>query len=200
MTCIIGLNYKDAVAMAGDYLCSSSEDLSVYTGPPKTIDGVGYSIAIAGSLRVAPFIRKVLKNKKPYTKFRNIDDVTDFVDDLEECISERLNLIHGSSEETDFISYPFELMLISSNGLWVVESDLAVYEYTRFAAIGSGADVARGALEALRQLGVDDIDKSLKVAITAAGNQILNVGNKFWTRTIRKAALKPVNGTGKKST
>lgn len=142
MTCIAGSITDDRVVMGGDYLCTSLEDGSRYEGASKYVGTANWAIGNAGSCRMDRYLYKYRSQHLTKT-FKTIEDVyklTDWIQEELECV------LAVAEESTDFVSYPFELMVASKFGLWVVETDLSVYAIKDYAVIGSGSQCGLGVM------------------------------------------------------
>jgi hypothetical protein len=145
MTCIAGMIQDDAISMGGDFLCTSLENGSRYVGSEKNVCTKNWAIGMAGSSRSEYYLRQF---RAAHMKFQ-FKDIS-AVDLLTEWINENVgpDLVLGQ-DETDFANYPFELMVASKFGLWVIETDLSIYEIRDFSLIGTGSEVGIGVLDML---------------------------------------------------
>lgn len=181
MTAIIGIQDAYSITLAGDFLCSSTEDGSSFMGVAKVVEGKDWAIGVAGSGRIQRLVEQTTKRNMLFTKESH---VVTFCEVLEKKIKE-LDIYSPSSSD-DFITYPFELIVASRHGLWEVGSDLVVYNIEHLCAIGAGKDLALGALQALTTNTNMDSISVAKEAIAIAGKYHIMVSPTSWVRAFIK--------------
>lgn len=142
MTCIVAIKNNNKVYLAGDAAATSGHT-KVVRKDPKVFKNGRFLLGFCGSFRFGQLMRFTFK---PPRKPAEMDDLeficTRFIPRMQECISE-----HGYSlsEESD------SSLVVGFNGeLYVIESDCQVELIdSPFVAIGSGRELAIGALETM---------------------------------------------------
>lgn len=167
MTCIVAIEYKNKVYMAGDTLGSNGWTKNDYVHPKVFKKGdliVGYPT----SFRFGQIIEHFLDNHKLPKGEKNIYKwlCTKVVPDIREKLKE-----HGYSDGKD----GGQALIGIKDQLWFLESDYCVLKpLGKFASVGCGEGYAMGSLYTnLKNKNIDDLKKSeveemLKTSIESA--------------------------------
>lgn len=150
MTCVAAVVSKGVVTMAADSAGVSGWQLAIRSDP-KVFRRGEFVIGFTSSFRMGQLLRHVLQLPVPprgrrsnaaLARFMTVE----FVGALRACLKE-----HGWMTSTNGQESGGQFMVGVHGRLFTVESDFQVAEERGdFAAVGCGADLARGALFALR--------------------------------------------------
>lgn len=172
MTCIVGIEHNGKVIMAADSLAANAYSKCVLA--EQKIFKVGkFLIGCAGSGRAAQVIKyslKVANKKSNQTELEYM--CKNFAEAARKVIYE--GGVIASKDEADLVD---SVILIGYMGkLYVMEGDFQILQIeTSFAAIGSGENVALGAMYALQGAPIEP-KKKLSIAIQAASYFVPSVG------------------------
>lgn len=135
MTCIAAVTHKGHTYLGGDACVSSGELLSILRGPKVWVTPSGWAIGCAGDFTWSDVVSRVDLPKDPTEITRVVADA------LQRRYGAKLDGEHA----------PDGCALLGRGGLlWALEPDGAMVAVgDDYAAVGSGADVALGALGAL---------------------------------------------------
>ena len=160
MTIIAGFNDGGTVALAADTMARSGE-LSVFS-ITKIINGKDFAIGSSGGV----YLHQVLERKLKGFEFKSKDDI--FV------ISEMVREISIEAVKANGESTTIDCLVASRFGLATVYHD-GCYMWRPMDAIGSGCEIALGAMEGI--CGHCDCAKEIvKMAATIAVNSIITCG------------------------
>lgn len=163
MTCIIGFAADNSVYIGGDSAASDGHNVSIYS-TPKVFKRGELVFGFTGSYRMGQLLRYHLV---PPARHEGVEDIEYLVVHLIPEIRTTFKE-HGFSK-TDSSEESGGTFLIGYRGnLYVVYTDYQVSQTAdSIAAIGSGAEVALGAMYALDiEPPVDRITRSLEIAAT----------------------------------
>jgi ATP-dependent protease HslVU (ClpYQ) peptidase subunit len=139
MTCIVGIEQDGYIIMGGDASCNDSEgDGILIQKEPKVFKRSEYVIGFAGSFRVGAILRYIAKFPKVPNRALDRMMVTEFSAAIRNCFKE---------EDLDA---DWTALVGIRDKLYCIEPDFHIWRHKEpYAAIGSGAQVALGALYAL---------------------------------------------------
>lgn len=175
MTCVIGLVEPDGTiyfggdsATANDYQLTVRKDKKVFLVND-------FLVGCTGSARMRQLLHHTLV-LSPYTPGDDLEKymVTDFIDAVRHCLKK------GGFAQTDEEQEKGGAFLVGFQGrLFAIEADYQLIEpLDGYYAIGSGDDVALGALFATRDLGLSPLQR-IELALKAAEHHINEVRGPF---------------------
>lgn len=142
MTCIAGIIENDIVYIGGDSAGISGLSISVRADEKVFINGP-FIMGFTTSFRMGQLLRyklKVPKHKRGYSDMKYM--VTDFIDSIRKCFS---NNDFGSKDTGG------RFLVGYNKKLYVIDNDFQVGIPTlSYHAVGAGADLALGAIHALK--------------------------------------------------
>jgi hypothetical protein len=156
MTCIVGLVDKGTVYMGGDSAGVAGLSITIRSDEKVFLNGP-FIMGFTTSFRMGQLLRYKFN---PPTRTVDQDDmkylVTDFIDAVRKCFTD--NGFGTASTGGNF--------LLGYNGkLYSVDSDFQIgIPKSPFDAVGSGADLALGAMHVLKGKPEDRINKALEAA------------------------------------
>jgi len=181
MTVIAGLVEGDRIFMGGDSASSNNDGDLVMRADQKVFRNGPFLIGFAGSWRMGQLLRYAFvppKHPKRQDTYRFL--VTTFIDAVRDCLRRGgfASKIHDV-EEIDGV------FLLGYRGrLFIVDADYQVAEaIDGFLAIGSGGQIAQGALSATQ--GVDP-KKRVRQALEAAERYNTGVRRPFYVNVMDK--------------
>ena len=141
MTCVVGIEHEAGVTIGADSAAVDGDDIS--TSVPKVFRRGEYLIGFSESFRVGQVIRYRMK-----LPAQRCDDplehlATVFVDELRRAVHQAAAT---STDTPDELAGP--LLVAYRRQLFTIDTDYAVHPANGYAAIGSGATYALGALHA----------------------------------------------------
>jgi ATP-dependent protease HslVU (ClpYQ) peptidase subunit len=146
MTCIVGLIAEDGIYMGADS-CVSNSYIQRTLKSPKIFKKGDMLIGCSGYLRMMQLVQYSLEIPKHRDAEQSLYEymITTFIDALRKCFKTA-----GYSEINNNQEFTDSVLLIGYKGsLFKIETNYQIMEYTdSFAAIGSGSEVALGALMA----------------------------------------------------
>ena len=178
MTCIVGIEHQNKVYIGGDSAISDEycvdscyDNEKVFTIPP-------YIFGICGSMRVTQIIHYAF-NALGDENNDNADIaflVTKFTSKLRKLLQS--NGISLTSDNGDILP-DTSFLLGFKNKLYTVDNDFQIVRNDcGYASVGTGSEVAIGALYATKDLNLDPY-KRLQIALEASSTHTLHVRSKF---------------------
>lgn len=148
MTCIVGLESRGAVWIGGDSAGTASNMHQRIRKDPKVFIRGDFIIGFCGSFRMGDLLKH---NMNLPSAGEGIDPVqfmvNDFVTALRECLDEENKSIQDEREKlSPYILVGFKGKLFNVEGDYQVGQPAAGFD-----AVGSGADIAIGAMHASRR-------------------------------------------------
>lgn len=177
MTCIVGIKTEDGIWMGADSLGSTSS-FKVNREDTKLFTNGYYTIGYTSSFRMGQLLQYHLSVGEPTPGVSNHEHmVTKFVPAVRALFKE-----HGYGSGSDDEGGTF---IVAYNGdLFEIECDFQVGVHrTGIYAVGSGSEVAYGALYASRFLGLGE-ESSCKLALEAAEHYVPSVQGPFTVEKI----------------
>lgn len=142
MTCIVGLLTDDKIYMGGDSAGVAGYSLA-NRKDPKVFIRSGVLIGFTSSFRMGQLLRHKLYVPDRGTKQGTEEFlVTTFVDAIRDCLKKG-----GYAKKENEVEEAGFFLIGYERGLYSIQSDYQVEEvYDDFNAVGSGADIALGAM------------------------------------------------------
>lgn len=168
MTCIVGLEENGTVFIGADSASIAPETLEICRRADEKVfltDDGNFILGFAGSFRIGQLLRYALV---PPPQKVDQDDmaylVTDFIDAVRTMQKDK-----GSLKKENEVEEHEAMFLLGFNGkLYVVEGDFQVGRpVDNFMSVGSGANIALGAMHATKDLGIP-AEKRIILALEAA--------------------------------
>lgn len=165
MTCIVGLCYNNTVYMGADSAGVSDNGDLVIQATPKIFKVADMLIGVSGSMRWGQVIRHYLAGSfERYQKAPYIIEVASALAALADAHKATLGSNPLQVDATTLIGW--------QGKLYVITSDFAVIESVHpYAAIGSGKNIALGAMMALDTIAAGDPSSGwdwLRISLRAA--------------------------------
>lgn len=182
MTVIVGAEDKTGYWVGSDSI--GSGDGLAYDFGSKLINKGNYVVAFANSYRVGDIIRE---GEFFPSDINTMDDLREFRDRLKEALVEDGCSASARSEET--VAHPIALIIISSTGMFLIESDYQLHKVKGYIANGSGADIATGALRAALSI-TGSAEVAVRKAIDAAIHHSTTCGGRAYVEFIPKKRKK----------
>ncbi len=149
MTCIVGVEHRGRVWIGGDSAGTASNMHQRVRKDPKVIVRGEYIMGFCGSFRLGDLLKHTLTLPVP-TRGTDVVAfmVNNFVTSLRECLDEENKNIVGSEEKLQ----PYFLVGLRGK-LFNIQGDYQIGQPAAgFDAVGSGADIAIGAMHASSNL------------------------------------------------
>lgn len=185
MTCIVGLVKGDTVWIGGDSAGTSSTMHQRVRADKKVFIRGEFIFGFCGSFRMGQLLQytlKLPKHPKGVSDFKYL--VNEFIDAVRECLTVENKKITNKDDRL----YPY--FLFGYRGLlYGVQGDYQVSKPEEgFDAVGSGADVAIGAMHA--SVKVRDPKKRITQALQASARNNAAVRPPFHILSLRHGATK----------
>ncbi len=111
-------------------------------------------------------LNSYFRNEKQKPSLKSKDEIFDELLKLHTVLKEKYHLASYNDEEDSFESSRFESLIINPHGIFKTYELRSVQQFIQFAAIGSGAQYALGALQALYNR-LDSAEEIAKAALNA---------------------------------
>lgn len=168
MTCIVGLVHKNSIYIGGDSAGVETWGLSICSRADEKVfltESGDMIMGFSGSYRIGQLLRYALV--APQQKVGQDDMaymVTDFIDAVRNMQKDR-----GSLKKENEVEEHSAAFLVGFNKkLYVIESDFQVGQpLDNYAAVGSGAEVALGAMYATKTA-IMSPEERIKLALSAS--------------------------------
>ena len=190
MTCIVGLEHKGSVYLGADSAISDDSTITTIDPTEKLfhLNDSKICIGACGSLRLMQAIKYGFAFTKDDVLYEKNDTkflVDNFVEILRTHLENKNILVDNGLPNSN-------LLLAFNKQLWVIDTELQVYRsLTGYAAIGTGAVAALGALEALRDVDVLPEEKIYR-ALRAAALHIHSVRGPFCCLKLHNKIVKTI--------
>ena len=202
MTCAVAIRFGGKIFIGTDTLVSNGHHADI-TDSPKAFLNKGVAMAYAGNCRLGQilrynFIPPEISNERFIRKVPLAYMVECFIPVLRATLDDENYL----SEFTDENSCD-QILVVFDNKIFTVFSDFSVHESTcRYAAIGSGMDLALGAIHGIMAYRKNHIEDAqdfvendtltggdlVELAVQAAQNHLVNVGGTVDVLTVVTAS------------
>lgn len=153
MTIVVAARTETKTVIAADTLVIDRDNKCKIKGFSKLVKFKHFVVGFAGSGSAFTALQNLSTDgnycKRLYLKMQNIKDVKKFVKDFYLELKEILDWSPGSSSGKEDEGAAVYLLIASSSGIWGADPYLCVVEYDTFACIGSGMDIATGAMSVL---------------------------------------------------
>lgn len=128
----------------------------------KLIDKTKYVVGFSNSYRVADIIRENTNFPK---SIGSIKGVRKFRDVLKEHMLEDGCSLMGIGDDT--LVHPVSIIMIAHTGIYSIDVDYQIHQHEGYIAIGSGTDIALGALRAMLKA-TSNAEQAVTAAVEAA--------------------------------
>lgn len=152
MSTIVAVKKNNQVCIAADSLTTFGETkLSARHDPAhdKIIQHAGSYIGIVGSAAHQMVLGSALGKIKNDISFSGRQEIFETFNKIHPVLKESFFLNPKDEDDDAYESSHIDALIVNPSGLFGVFSLREVFEYTRFWAIGSGADFALGAMHVL---------------------------------------------------
>ncbi|MCB9668214.1 MAG: MFS transporter [Alphaproteobacteria bacterium] len=169
MSVVTGVRKGSVAAIAADTLYTMGDRPRRYgffrdTSKLVALPHGGF-VGVVGSTTNLMVMRSLVREHPKKLKLTSIDTIFRSLLDLQPILEERYRVrIDEDDDEQPYDSNQLELLVVNPHGIFHLLTYREVIEVDRFWAIGSGADVALGAMHAL----YDRIDDPLEIARAGA--------------------------------
>lgn len=189
MTCIIGYEEKGKVYMGGDsgavddFSTTSTHEEKVYHTHCQENESQ-FLIGYEGSFRMGQVVKYQFHPRKHYKEMDDMKYLTTiFVDDLIECLDVN-NVLTRTFEER----IETDRMLLGYKGkLYAIDADFNVLRNRMgFDTIGSGFEIARGAMGAFRENKKMKAEDRIKKSLEIVGNMCNSVCAPYYVKTLEE--------------
>lgn len=162
MSTLVMVERGGVACMAADTMTSygSWKQLARYTARPEKILRVGESyLGVVGLIANRMVLESVFSGGLELPEVRNEMELFEFSRKLHAKMKDEYFLNTGDGDSEAYESSQMTLFLVNRFGLFGMYSNRSVEQYQRFAAVGSGAGFALGAMYAAYELDaeVEDI-------------------------------------------
>lgn len=149
MTTIAVVRKAGYCAIAADTLTKwgSGKESAAYVANNDKIVQVGSTyLAASGSATFKVIMRDYFSTPKALARFTDPLTIFKTWQHFHGVLKERYFLVAGSDKDDSLESTRFDVLLANPHGIFGIGAHRTVQEYTKFYAIGSGTDLALGAL------------------------------------------------------
>lgn len=183
MTCIVGLTKKDTVWIGGDSAGTSSDMHQRVRADKKVFIRGEFIFGFCGSFRMGQLLQYTLKlPKQPSGKSDFKYLVNDFIDSVRECLQAENKKADNQKED---VLLPYFLFGYRGQ-LYGIQADYQVSKpEAGFDAVGSGADIAIGAMHASTKVG--NPSKRIVTALEASARNNAAVRPPYTVLSLKKA-------------
>ena len=195
MTVVACYQTKNQNWIASDGI-SSTEDYFLVESSPKVFYKNNYAVGFAISFRAGDIIQELETLPKD---IKCIEDMRDFRDHVMLAMIEEGGC-EQRAESGDTMSHPLELIVISSYGMWCLNSDYHITEVTEgYYAIGMGEQVAVGSLYTSALYKEEDGEKAIYAAVASAIKHTGGCDGKTHMLSLERKRRRTRDGRAKKS-
>ena len=192
MSTVVVVRKDDTACIAADSLTTFGEQKQPphYDRHSDKIQAVGDgAIAIVGSAAHSLVIDSVLRENRIRLDLRDRAAIFESLRALHGELKERyfLNPRDEDSDKDPYESSRIDALIANPHGIFGIYALREVYEYSRFWAVGSGADFALGAMYAAYDA-ADSAEAVARVGIEAGAEFDVGSGMPFTSRTFRLRA------------
>jgi len=180
VTVIAAAEDKHGIYIASDSHGTDQCDNAFELGK-KIIKKHSYYIGFSYSYRVADLMRECSAFPKA---INTITSLRKFRDVLKDLLTKDGCSVAASGANT--ISHPVSIIIISSKGIFTIDNDYQIHKITTgYIAIGSGYEIALGALRGLTQ-NYTSAEKAVELAVEAAIFHKASCGGNIHIQSIEK--------------
>lgn len=107
---------------------------------------------------------------KPEVELLNREDIFSFFLGLWKALHDKYNFVNDqadSEHESPFGDLDASFLVVNTEGIFLVDSDLSITQFEQYYAIGSGSDYSIGAIHALYDQKLDATEIAKRAASTA---------------------------------
>jgi len=183
MTCIVGVIEGEDVYLGGDSALSTGNEVIAQKQPKVFLNGE-FLIGCAGSARIHQLLcYAFVPPERPIAKDLQSYMATDFLDALRKCFKDG-GLAH---KEAEVESYYGSILIAHRGRLFHLGSNYSLFEADcGYDAVGTGAEVAKGALYATRSL---PPEKRVLLALESAAEHVEGVRPPFTIEILHGSAV-----------
>jgi ATP-dependent protease HslVU (ClpYQ) peptidase subunit len=163
MTIILAIEHQNKLYFGGDRYCGNPDNNSIDLCDTPKVYAVGnVLIGICGSVKCEQILEACAK--KHFTKRKNItrDWIQNSFCEILQKEMERRNVLVEAADGQKLMPDDSSFLIGVKNEIIVLLSDFSIFRSNnKFAALGIGADSAKGALHALSEFDMDPREKIL---------------------------------------
>ncbi len=178
MTCLVAYKDADGVVLGTDSQATSG-DSAVMVASPKWVKYDNFVIAACGVAAIETML-DALRYEPEFNQLpsRTLKDIYVIVKTLRAYMKEE----QYASGEAGILAFQGEWILATKNKIYWICSAFGVYECPKFHCLGSGADIAYGAMDTLNSLLPDMegrekvkrcIETAIKRSVSCGGNVVV---------------------------
>lgn len=163
MSTIVVVRKNNQACIAADSLTSfgdTKQAAEFINDSDKIIQGDGFYMGIVGSAAHQLVLQSVFQKHADKIDFSSRLNIFESLNRIHPVLKEEYFLNSKDEEEDPYESSRFDSLLMTSSGIYGLYSLREVDEYTRFWAVGSGAEYAIGAMYSL----YDRLDNAQEIA------------------------------------
>lgn len=170
MGIVLAVKKKGSICIASDTMTvsgGSRKQTAEHVANPEKIVKWGSSyIGVAAHPTWSLVLNSYFKHEKHKPSLKSKDEIFDELMKLHQVLKEKYHLTPYNDEDDSFESSRFESLIGNSHGIFKTYELRSVQQFIQFAAIGSGAQYALGALHALYNR-LDSAEDIAKAALNA---------------------------------
>lgn len=192
------------VVRKGDYACIAADTLTKYGDIMESakyavnfdkIDAVGDSfLSITGDASFSLIARNYFSRPRVAASFHNCDQIFQTMLRMHKALKDTYFLNSVPKEDEPFECSQMEALVANAYGIFGIYALRSVMEYTRFYALGTGSNLALGAMYACYD-SIDDPQEIARIAIEAAAEFDDDTALPMTFRKIRLRKSKPSRAT-----
>lgn len=154
MTVVIACRNNNHTIIAADSAVVAGEiKYSPPTNFSKLVKFKHFIVGFAGSCTAYTVLTDLSRDgnycKRVYMKMRSIEDAKKFSEDFYAKLKDTLEISPGTPTNKEDDNCYVDLLIAAKTGLWECDPFMCIIEHSTFVTIGSGADLAYGAISAL---------------------------------------------------
>lgn len=171
MGIVLAVKKKGIICIASDTMTlsggSRKQTAEHVSNSEKIVKWGSSYIGVAAHPVWSLVLNSYFKNKKHKPSLKSKDEIFDELLKLHKILKEKYHLAPYDDAEDSFESSRFESIIVNSFGIFKTYELRSVQQFIQFAAIGSGAQYALGALHSLYHR-LDAAEDIAKAALNAA--------------------------------
>jgi ATP-dependent protease HslVU (ClpYQ) peptidase subunit len=171
MTTIAVVRKNGCAAIAADTLTkwgTGKESAAYVANHDKIVKAGGTFLAASGTSTFKLIMRDYFGSRGARPRFDSAIEIFKTWQAFHSVLKERYYLVSVNEKDDSLESSKFDVLLANSRGIFGVGAHRAVQEYSRFYAIGSGTDLALGAMYAAYDNARLSAEQVARLAIEAA--------------------------------
>lgn len=170
MTTIVAVRKDLQACIAADSLSCYGHirETQKYKRSDDKIDRVGDTfIASAGEASLGLILRSYFRRPRIKASFGNCEEIFETFRRMHAVLKEDFYLNPHGDDEDSFECSQMELLIANPYGIFGVYAERSVTEYSRFYAMGSGRDLALGAMYAIYDR-IESAEEIARIGVEAA--------------------------------